>query len=86
MTKTILFEGVRLYDFKGDTLEDECFNNVELSEAELATLTNIMNNNREELPLYELIELNTDEELKRKLMTCCDNNEKNTFLPIKAYF
>lgn len=85
MNKTILFDGVRLIDIKGETLEEVFCNEVELTEAEYAMLTALIGNNPEELPLYELIELNANEELKGKLMTCSENGEFFTFLPEKAY-
>lgn len=85
MNKAILFDGVRLIDFKGETLEEDFCNEVELTDSEYTMLTALIGNNPEELPLYELIELNASEELKSKLMTCSDKGEMFTFLPTKAY-
>lgn len=85
MTKNICFDGVRLIDFKDETIEEDFLNEVMLSEDECTVLAKILDNNPEELPLYELIDLKLSGELKDKLMTCCYDGEIFTFLPTRAY-
>lgn len=85
MNKTVLFDGVRLVDINGDTQEEDFCNEVELTEDECAVLTGLIDDNPDELPLYELIDQKLSGELKDRLMTCSCYGEFFTFLPEKAY-
>lgn len=77
------FEGTSTIDWNGQTLEnDECVV-VSLEPQELKEIQDMLANNPDELPLYELIENNGSEVLKKKLLTVEHEDGIWSFSPTK---